>query len=92
MVCASAAFTSALGPHILRLLLKPAMAIDVEFLPLYTPSAEEASDAATMAEGVRRQICAASGLPPNPVGAKELRKEAKDASAAKRAAKAAKQA
>jgi lysophosphatidylcholine acyltransferase/lyso-PAF acetyltransferase len=82
----TAAFLTTLTGHVLGLLLAPWVAMEVCFLPTHVPSEEERADPERMAEAVRGRMAAALGMPLHAIGAKELRKEAQAAVAARRGA------
>jgi len=71
----AAFFGAGMGEHVLRLLLNPWQQVEVTYLPVYHPSAEEQVDPDLYAENVRLAMCAAAGVPPSAYGAKALRKE-----------------
>ena len=86
------AFLDGLAEHFGRLLATPWLRIEVEYLPTHVPTPAEAASGQTLAEAVRVEMGAASGLPLHTLGARELRKEMKAAAEvakAKAAAKAA---
>lgn len=68
-------FSSGLPGHLASLLLSPWVALHVRYLPVYTPSAEEAAAPELFAEGVRAAMATASGLPLSSYGARDLRRE-----------------
>ena len=80
-------FEKGLPDHIGKLLLAPWVKIDVTYLPLCTPTADEAREPDRYAERVRREMAAASNLPLSPFGARDLRKQSQERSAAEAAAK-----
>jgi len=71
----AAFFGSGMGDHVLRLLINPYQRVEVTYLPVYHPSAEENENAELYAENVRLAMAATAGLTPSAYGAKELRKE-----------------
>lgn len=58
----AAFFNASLGEHILRLLLTPWQRVELTYLNIYHPSAEESADAALYAENVRGESLRASNL------------------------------
>lgn len=83
-------FLDSLGTHLVRMFCTPWMRITVDYLPPHRPSVDEAQDGQLMAEAVRGQMAAFSGLPLHPLGARELRKEMQEEADQRDAAKAAK--
>ena len=71
----AAFFGAGMGDHVLRLLVNPWQRVEVNYLPVYHPTAEEHENAELYAENVRLVMAAAAGLQPSTYGAKELRKE-----------------
>ena len=71
----AAFFGRGLGDHAFRLLVNPWQRVEVTYLPVYHPTAEEQVDADLYAENVRLAMAAAAGLPPSRYGAKALRQE-----------------
>ena len=61
------------------------MRITIDYLPPRVPTPEEVLDGQLMAEAVRVQMAAFSGLPLHTLGARELRKEMKEKAEAARA-------
>jgi len=77
----AAFYQSSLSVHVLRLLLTPWQRIQVTYLPVYHPSAEEAADAALYAANVCRVMAEAAGVQLSSYGARELRAEMKSGGA-----------
>jgi 1-acyl-sn-glycerol-3-phosphate acyltransferase len=71
----AACFGGGMAEHVLRLLINPWQRVEVTYMPVYHPSAEEQTDADLYAENVRLAMCASAGVPPSAYGAKALRKE-----------------
>ncbi len=67
-----------LGAYALRLLLTPYVAMRVIFLPVVTPTSDEAADASIYAESVREKMAAAAAIPLSKYSAKDLRRELKE--------------
>ena len=67
----------------------PWLTVTVDYLPAHHPTSAEATSGPLMAEAVRAEMSAASGLPMHTLGARELRKEMKAAAELKHAKKAA---
>ena len=73
-----AAFLSSLPAHLLRMLCAPWLRMEVTFLPVYHPSAEEEAEPQLYADNVRATMSEASGLPLSSYSAKELRQELRE--------------
>eukprot|EP00908_Phaeocystis_cordata_P011565 Transcript_22477.p3 GENE.Transcript_22477~~Transcript_22477.p3 ORF type:complete len:339 (+),score=159.92 Transcript_22477:2273-3289(+) len=85
----AAAYLDSLGAHLLGLFATPWMRITIDYLPPRVPTPEEVLDGQLMAEAVRVQMAAFSGLPLHTLGARELRKEMKEQAAEAKARKGA---
>jgi hypothetical protein len=83
------AFLAGFGAHFGRLLATPWLFVTVEYLPTRVPSADEAASGALLAEAVREQMGAATGLPLHHLGAREEMRVEADAAKARKAAEAA---
>lgn len=76
------AFLGSVGEHFCKLIAAPWLFVEISFLPTLVPTEEEKKDSMIMAERAREQFSLLSGLPLNSIGARELRKEAKEKAAA----------
>ena len=74
----AAFFASGLGAHLFNLLTCAYQPMNVRYLPVHQPTAEEEADADLYAENVRRSMAEAARLPLSTYGARELRKEMKE--------------